>query len=79
MAMQDATRQYVGRVWNVVVVPCLVDIAAAATVVTIVALVAAAFVVVGGSAVGLNLRHVRTTASVLGCVYAVVVLGRTNK
>ena len=77
MTLRDSTWQYVERVWNFVVVPCLVDIAAAAAVVTVVALVGAAFVVVGGSAVGLNLRHVRTAAAILGCIYAIVVLGRT--
>ena len=75
--MQAAIRQYVGRVWNVILIPCLVDIATSAAVVTMVALVAAAFVVVGGRTVGLNLKHVRAAAAILGCIYAVVVLSRT--
>jgi hypothetical protein len=77
MEMQSASRQYVRRVWNFVIIPSLVDIGTSAALVTMVALVAAAFVVVGGSAVGLNLRHVRAAAAVLGCIYTVVVLSRT--
>jgi hypothetical protein len=75
--MQAATRQYVGRVWNFVLLPFLVDIGTSGVVVAIVAVVAAAFVGVGGSAIGLNLRHVRGAAAILGCIYAVVVFGRT--
>jgi hypothetical protein len=77
MAMQGASRQYVGRVWNFLIILCLVDVGTSAAVVTIVALVAAAFVAVGGSAVGLNLRHVRAAAAILGCIYTVVILIRT--
>jgi hypothetical protein len=77
MAMQGASQQYVGRMWNFVLMPCLVDIGTSAAVVTMVALVAAAFVAVGGSAVGLNLRHVRAAGAILGSIYAVVVLSRT--
>lgn len=77
MDMQVASRQYVGRVWNFLIIPCFVDIGTSAAVVAIVALLAAAFVAVGGSTVGLNLRHVRAAAAILGCIYAVVILIRT--
>ena len=75
--MQTVTRQYVERIRNFILVPCLVDIAASAAVVMMVASVAAGFVFVGGRTVGLNLRHVWAAAAILGCIYAVVVLGRT--
>jgi len=77
MDMQVASRQYVGRVWNFLIIPCLVDVGTSAAVVAIVALVAAGFVAVGGSAVGFNLRQVRGAAAILGCIYAIVILIRT--
>jgi hypothetical protein len=69
--------QYVRRVWTIVVLRMLIDVAAASFILAVIVLVAAGLVELVGSGLGVNLRHLRHTAGILGSVYVFVIWART--
>jgi hypothetical protein len=60
---------YQRRVFEVVVLRFLIDIAAAALVVGTLSLITALLVLLGGKDIGLQLRHVRVGGAIVGFIY----------
>ena len=77
MSEPDGLRRYARRVWTVVALRMLIDLAAALFILAVVGLLAAGLVALAGSGLRVNLQHVRRASAIVGCVYVLVIWVRT--
>ncbi len=74
---EPGVRQYLQRVWAIVVLRMLIDLFTAFLIIGVVALLAVALVAIAGGSLGTNYLHVRQAAGILGGVYVSVIWIRT--
>jgi hypothetical protein len=70
-------RQYIKRLWSLVVLRMLLDTAAALFVLVLVSCLATVLIAVSGTGFRLSFWYVRRAAAIVGCVYLFVIWART--
>jgi hypothetical protein len=76
---EPGVRQYLQRVWTVVLLRMAIDLIAVFLIVSVVALLAVALVAVAGASLGVNYLRVRQAAAIVGGIYVSVIWIRTMR
>ena len=75
--VETEVAHYSKRVWTVVVLRMLIDLAAAVLVLVVVTAFGALMVALSRNSWGVHLRHVQLSTAILGCVYVLILWTRT--